>query len=197
MDRRDFGKAVATLSALWWLESSCREHERIKTEHELPQLEAPPPARTRDPETPKLSLFTERSLQTLAAALDQLLPAAHGMPSATRAHVHVFVDRELQRPAYQGFQGLVKRGLGKLDAEARKEGGKRFHELTADRQQDLLTRFQSGAAKDSGFDSARWFEVVLTLALEGYLGHPRHGGNHEEVVWNAVGLEIQCPGGHE
>jgi gluconate 2-dehydrogenase gamma chain len=198
MDRRDFGRAVATLTAWWWLESGCGKRERLKTHHELPTLEAPPPSRTRDPGAPELTLFGPRELPTVAAVLDQLLPAAHGLPSATQARVHVYLDRELSKPQFSGPKALVLRGLAVIDALAKERGGgKRLHELPGDARDDLLARMQRGDETAGGFDSARWFELTLTLALEGYLGDPRHGGNHGQVVWNAIGLQIQCPGGHE
>jgi hypothetical protein len=135
---------------------------------------------------PPLTLYPGESGAVLLAALEQLLPGGvvPGLPGAREAGVARYIDQELQKPYFKDLARLVQRGIAALDGLARTERGRPFPALPAGDQQACLARVQRGAPPGE-----RFFEVLLTLALEGYLGAPQHGGNRDGLVWRAIGFD--------
>jgi len=110
-------------------------------------------------------------IDALRAVCDRLLPGTPGLiPSASEAGVPEFVLFE------------------HLAAEAKKQNGQRFQELAAADQDALLRRFQENDVAIPDFSPSRWFELVLTFALEGWLGPPSHGANKDAKTWDALGI---------
>jgi hypothetical protein len=135
------------------------------------------------PEPPELDR------ETLTAVCDRLLPGKAGMlPSASEAGVVEFMLRELQAPMFVKVGAFVAKGIGHLSAQAQKEKAVPFAELAAADQDDLLRRFQTDDVTLPDFSAARWFELVLTFALEGWLGPPSHGANKDGKTWDALGI---------
>ncbi len=127
---------------------------------------------------------------TLGAVCDRLLPGKPGvLPTASEAGVGDFVVRELEAPMFSKVKPFVAAGLGHLTAEAEKAKGKPFAELAPADQDELLRRFQTGDVAVPDFSAARWFELVLTFALEGWLGPPSHGANKDGKTWDALGIQ--------
>jgi len=118
-----------------------------------------------------------------------------GLPGAKEAGVIGYFRAELAKEQFHGIAREIRRGLQRLDALSRREGaGQPFAALPAAAQDDLLRRFQTGQIQAGRFDTRRFFELVFTLALEGYLGDPAYGGNREGRVWAALGVGGQCGG---
>lgn len=130
----------------------------------------------------------KRRTQVLRAALDRLIPAQDDLPSACAARVDVYVDRQLGSERFAGIKAEVRRGLGLLDTLAKKRHRRRFHELDGAAQDALLAAMQTGTAPTAGFQAQRFFEILHTLAMEGYLSAPRHGGNRDGIAWKALGI---------
>ncbi len=122
----------------------------------------------------------------LRAALLRLLPGSEKLPDAEEAKVAAYVLKALANPALPGLKDTIAEGLDELDKAAQRDGQAPFAKLTIEAQETLLTLFQTGDPA-TRFRTAMWFELLLTLALEGYLGHPRHGGNPGGMVWKALG----------
>ncbi len=131
----------------------------------------------------------------MQAALDRILPPSgdYGFPGAEETSVIRYVDRQLAEPHFAGFARLVRHGLKFLDRVARKEkGAMRFHLLPPAQQDEILRMFQTQSVPGLKYPSARFFEILWTFALEGYFGHPRHGGNAGRLAWNAIHFEPGC-----
>ena len=144
-----------------------------------------------------LGFFTSDQTLTMEAMLERLLPAnvPLGTPGARETRVLGYLDRQLGTSRFPPYRDLFRDGLAALDAIARARGAVRFHELAADAQDDILQRIQRGDAQDHPAASVRFFQVTLTLSLEGHWGDPRHGGNHEKAAWRSVGIDPDCRSG--
>lgn len=125
---------------------------------------------------------------TLDALLDRLIPAAGD------ARVRRYFDRQLAEPHFKQLGGMVRHGVKLLDKVALREGGGAFVALPDASKDQLLARFQAGDIRTK-FPTAKWFAIVHTLALEGWLGDPSHGGNADGRGWGAIGWQLQCPTG--
>jgi gluconate 2-dehydrogenase gamma chain len=80
-----------------------------------------------------------------------------------------------------------------MDTLAKREhGGSRFHELSGDQQDEIMTRFQTGKVDKLKFPQARFFTVVSSFAFEGYMSPPKYGGNFNKLAWKAHGFDLSC-----
>jgi gluconate 2-dehydrogenase gamma chain len=169
MNRRDFVWSAAKVTAILALAGCLGEENHPASE----------PAETDGFDT-----------ATLAAVCDRLLPGKPGViPSASEAGVSDFVVRELGAPMFSKVKPFVAKGLGHLSSEAQKEKGAPFAKLAPADQDALLRRFQENDVAIPDFSPSRWFELVLTFALEGWLGPPSRGGNKDGRTWDALGIQ--------
>jgi gluconate 2-dehydrogenase gamma chain len=144
-----------------------------------------------------LAFFTSEQAVTLEAMLERLLPAnvPPGTPGARDTRVLRYLDRQLGTPRFPQYRDLFRDGLLALDDIARAKSGVRFHELPAGEQDAILRRIQRGDTQGRVSASVRFFQVALTLSLEGHWGDPRYGGNHDRLAWRSVGIDPGCESG--
>ena len=62
-----------------------------------------------------------------------------------------------------------------------------FAAAKPEQQDEVLTIFKN-SPETSG--EARWYEMLIVLTLEGFLGDPSYGGNRDEVGWKTVGFTL-------
>jgi len=129
------------------------------------------------------------------AMVARLLPGAPGFPSAKETGALVFIDRELQKRHFRPVAKFVRQGLIFLDRVSKKERRKAFVELSPSEQDDVLRAFQTASVKGLRYPSDRFFQIMLNLTLEGHLGDPKYGGNHDEKAWKALGIDPCCAHG--
>jgi len=133
----------------------------------------------------------------MGAMLDRLLPSNEpaGTPGARETRVLRYLDRQLGTSRFPEYRDLFREGLAALDDIARRTSSVRFSELPAGEQEAILRRIQRGDTQGRPAASVRFFQVVLTLSLEGHWGDPRYGGNHDRLAWRSVGVDPGCAGG--
>ncbi|MDC0713827.1 gluconate 2-dehydrogenase subunit 3 family protein [Stigmatella sp. ncwal1] len=129
--------------------------------------------------------FTGRELATVAAACERILPRDED-PGAQDAQVPAYIDRMLQTPELKQMKSDFLQGLAALERRSRSMFQKGFTESTPSQQDELLAIF-----KDSrpGSGEAHFYELLLVLTLEGFLGDPSYGGNKDRVGWRLVGFD--------
>jgi len=130
--------------------------------------------------------------ETLRAACARLIPTDQD-PGATEANVVNFIDAQLATPHVGGFREEILAGLRQLDVLARRAAGTSFAAAPAAVQDQALLRLQRGMRLERRFGSRHCFQVLLTLTLEGFLGHPLYGGNHDLAGWRCVGFQLRPP----
>jgi gluconate 2-dehydrogenase gamma chain len=153
----------------------------------------------------------------LTAAVDRLIPPDPTGPSASEAGVVVFLDRQLhgdyghgahfylggpwpEGEDSQGYQSrftpaeFYRHAIPAIEqAVGRIEGGKRFEELPAERQDALLKQIEAGELELEGpITSKAFFAMFLQNVLEGYFADPIYGGNKDAAAWKMIGF----PGAH-
>lgn len=112
-------------------------------------------------------------LATLAVLCDVIIPADSKSPSASQVGAHDYIDEWVSAP-YSGQQRdlvLVRGGLVWLDAEAsRRVGeGRRFRELSAERQRDICEDIRHVPDAAPGFEApARFFAKVRDLTAAAF-----------------------------
>ncbi len=150
------------------------------------QPKAPPPAPRPEPLSTSHRTFTNDEFPILAAAVDRMLPKDED-PGAIEARVPEYIDRMLQTPQLAKMREDFIPGLAALDRRCR-----RLHQVSfavaTDAQRDEVLNLFKNAPENSG--EARWYEILLALTMEGFLGDPSYGGNHGEVGWKLVGFTL-------
>jgi hypothetical protein len=133
--------------------------------------------------------FTPSEWRTLKAVCDRIMPQPSGRP---KAPLPAYVDQKMADDRTDGYryaalppQGEAwRRGLKALDEAAQTTFGGAFHDLLPARQDDLLTRMQTGAlvADALGDMPAKSFFAhrVLPDITHAYYATP--------TAWNEIGF---------
>jgi gluconate 2-dehydrogenase gamma chain len=130
------------------------------------------------------SALSPAQLRTLEAFVDRLIPKDDLGPGATECGVAVYINRSLGDYLVPEKAVFIA-GLEATDAFARRTEDRSFADLSADKQDALLTAIDNGTA--AGFPDARaFFGRVRRLALEGMFGDPSYGGNRNFAGWDLI-----------
>ena len=172
------------------------------------------PAASAAPATaPYQSVFLNAAeWQFIQAAVARLIPSDDTGPGAIEAGVPEFIDRQLegawghgawfytQGPFHEasplfGYQGaLLPRDLYRVVIAATDQwcqqhrGGKRFAELDAAGQDEVLHGLQDGKIAFEGSQAQDFFSFLLANTKEGYFADPIHGGNKNGASWTMIGF---------
>jgi gluconate 2-dehydrogenase gamma chain len=122
--------------------------------------------------------FSVEEAGTLEAITGWIIPADQD-PGAVQADVVQYIDRQLKghfaehRKAYQ--DGL---------AAANRLAGGSYTAASSSRQQEILHRMERDP------ELRQFFDLVVTHAMQGFYGSPRHGGNRDFVSWRMLGVPL-------
>jgi len=130
--------------------------------------------------------FTNEEWEVLSAAVNRVLPKDED-PGALEAGVPEYIDRMLQTPAMEQMRKNFVPGVAALERRAQKMFKTSFAKATPVQQDELLAIFKD-SPENSG--EARWYEMLVVLTMEGFLGDPSYGGNQGEVGWKLVGFTL-------
>jgi gluconate 2-dehydrogenase gamma chain len=122
--------------------------------------------------------FTDDEARTVEAITAQLIPSDAG-PGAREAGVVNYIDIQLSR-RFRKHRKTYRDGLDRVDSTSRQTAGKRFVELTAEQQIEVLNSLEE--------HDKLFFQLILAHTRQGFYGDPRHGGNRNMVSWKMVGL---------
>jgi gluconate 2-dehydrogenase gamma chain len=170
LSRREFLLASAAGAAL--AATACRRSRSRPS-----QGESRPAA---EPSAPRY--FPAAEFAALAAACERILPA-DADPGARQLGTADYLDRMFASPDRPVWHLIVRRGVGRLDREARSRFGRPFAETPLADQDALLAEFQKREGKDRIF-----FGHLLAATLEGAFGDPSYGGNRDERGWHLAGF---------
>jgi|CXWL01.1.fsa_nt_gi gluconate 2-dehydrogenase gamma chain len=150
----------------------------------------PPVAAAQKPAAPTTEgshrTFTHLEFVTLSAAVDRLIPKDED-PGALEANVPEYIDRILQSPEIKKLKEDFVPGVAALERRAQRMFKVGFAQATAAQQDELLAIFKESEERSG---EARWYEMLMTLTMEGFLGDPSYGGNKNRVGWQLVGFEL-------
>lgn len=172
---------------------------------------APPPAASASaPYTPVY--FHAEEWTFIQAAVARLIPSDDTGPGAIEAGVPEFIDRQMEGAFGQaatwymqgpfvpssplfGYQGkmlpreVYRAGIAATDAWCKQQkGGKRFAELDAATQDEVLKGLDGGTIQFAEVGAKDFFTFLLQNTKEGYFSDPIHGGNKNAVAWKMIGF---------
>lgn len=156
--------------------------------------------------------FTADEQAFIEPAIDRLIPADATGPSASEAHVHIFLDRQLygafgrgdhyflggpwpKGVPEQGYQSrlspaqLYRAAIPAVEAYVKQTyGGKNFKALASADQDTVLKGLESGDIALDGVDGKAFFAMFLQNVKEGYFSDPIYGGNKDMAAWKMIGF---------
>jgi len=142
--------------------------------------------------------FDAPALATLRRLLDDLLPHTESLPSATESKVDVFIVRAVALPGLGNLRNALLKLTRHLDLQG-KADGLRYSNQPNEARAQILRSVAEGEEGRGAFRPKEALELTLRLALEGYLGHPDHGGNAGAAAWDALSIDMprkRDPWGH-
>lgn len=116
--------------------------------------------------------LTPEEAAWLDALCEQIIPADED-PGAREAGVVRYIDRQLAGPLRR-FRAAYRDGLAAL-RRARPD----FLTLTFDEQTAYLKTIEDTA----------FFQMVVDHTMQGFYGHPKHGGNRDGASWKMLKIE--------
>lgn len=151
---------------------------------EAPQ--APPPPPPKQPLTSSHLTFTDDEFAVVTAAVDRVLPKDEDV-GAVELGVPAYIDRALQAPQLAQMKQNFVPGVAALDRRCQRLFKVGFARATPAQQDEVLTVFKDSPEKSG---EGRWYEMLIVLTLEGFLGDPSYGGNKDEQGWKLVGFKL-------
>lgn len=130
--------------------------------------------------------FTDVEWAILSAACERVLPKDED-PGALEAHVPEYIDRILQTAELQKMKADFVPGIAALNRRSSRMFQKGFAEASPAQQDELLAIFKDSPERSG---EAKWYELLIVLSLEGFLGDPSYGGNHDKIGWKLVGFSM-------
>jgi hypothetical protein len=125
---------------------------------------------------PAGSAFSSRDRATLVAAMDEIIPVADGMPSASQAGGLDYLERLATDD--EGVQNDLRDALGRLNALAQSARKREFAELPSEQRVAILRQLESRT-------SLAAFGNLRHLVYEAYYTQP--------AVWKLIGFEFYPP----
>jgi len=152
------------------------------------QASAPASAHTHAGAEGHGAFFNSEQAATIAAFAERLMPGAADKPGARDTGVLNYIDLALAG-AYADLQDFYRRGLAQLDVYCRKAHNGSFQELSAAKQDEVITALEAGKASEFTWPSAEaFFTTVRTHTMEGMFADPLYGGNKDFAGWRLVGF---------
>lgn len=130
--------------------------------------------------------FTREEYEVMAAAAERVLPKDED-PGALDANVPKYIDRMLATPEMAKIKEDFLGGTAALQRRAQRMFNTGFAQATPAQQDELLTLFKTSP---QGSGEARFYELLVVLTLEGFLGDPSYGGNKDKVGWALMGFDV-------
>lgn len=162
------------------------------------------------------TFLTDSEALAVGAIADRIIPPDPQTLGGKDAGCVVFIDRQLAGaygrreglyvggPFRQGAkeqgpqspqtpQDLYRTGLAALDRYSQSGNGnsvrgKKFAELTAEQQDEILHGLESGTVHLEGVDGKTFFEQLLKDVQQGFFADPVYGGNHDMCAWKMIGF---------
>lgn len=130
--------------------------------------------------------FTNEEFAILAAATERILPKDQDV-GALETNVPEYIDRILQTPQLSQMKEQFVPGVMALNRRAQRLVKTDFVKATAAQQDEVITSFKNSGERTG---ENKFYEILVVLTLEGYLGDPSYGGNTNNAGWGVIGFKL-------
>lgn len=136
--------------------------------------------------------FTEAEASCVRAICEQIIPADEHGGGATEAGVIHYIDRQLVA-VFDYDQVVYQQGIAALQSACLELHGRRFEALDPEEQLSICTRLEGNALSGGEWgeiEQSRFFRLLISHAMQGFYGAPRHGGNRNYMSYRMMGLDF-------
>ena len=127
-------------------------------------------------------VFTPEQQPTIDAVVDTILPGAKA------AGVSSFIAYWMARKPFEATRRFLLRGLKIVDRQAIRRHKQRFDACPTAEREGILEAVSENKVGEDGFNAALFYQQLVELTLEGYLSHPKYGGNRDRAGWRFIGI---------
>jgi len=123
-------------------------------------------------------LLSQAPWQTFSAVQNQLFPKDDDSPGAEDINATMYLKSVLEVPGIDGAdKKFLRDGVGWINDIAMQMTNKAFHELSANKKEEVLQRIATSSAGEN------WLSLLLLYIFEALLTAPVYGGNPEGIGW--------------
>ncbi len=145
------------------------------------------PPKPGEGKNPEGEMTVAEVMPILSAICQVLVPSDVLGPGVKEAGIDAYLEKTLADPRMKAIKSIATRGAVFVGRAARKEHEKNYWELDDAGKNDIIKRLANNEVRPNGFPPQAFVRVMLALALECFLGDPRHGGNKDQIGWKFVG----------
>lgn len=139
------------------------------------------------PFTDEFGPLSAADLSILRAVQEHLLPSSADSPGAVDVNASAYLNRALTGiDIDQKDVDAIRGGIPKLRQISRDLFGASFESLEEADREKVLRAYEDK-------DDTEWLTLVMSYALEAYLGDPVYGGNPDGIVWRWLGHTPSSP----
>lgn len=132
--------------------------------------------------------LSDSQQKTLRAAINRIIPA-DDYPGAWESGVGEYIARQLNGDL-RAMAGVYEQGLAGLNSESVAMFNVEFDELSATKQDELLSRIEAGdVSKPWPVSPKEFFAMLVNHCAEGYYSDPGNGGNRDARSWEMIGFD--------
>ncbi|MBY0493282.1 MAG: gluconate 2-dehydrogenase subunit 3 family protein [Cyanobacteria bacterium] len=122
--------------------------------------------------------------RTIECVTSRILPSDPLGPGARDANVVGYVDWIIAQPSFTADWECLCTGTALLDNIASALTSHRFADCNETEQDEVLSRLELVPHPTA----QRYLRLIVRLTMAGFFGHPKYGGNRQEVAWKWIGF---------
>jgi hypothetical protein len=127
--------------------------------------------------------------ETIHSLACRILPSDE-TPGAYEAQVIGYIEWLLRQRFFARHQGRMCKGVAALDQLATAQFQQRFADCHPEQQDELLRNL----ASEGPPDAKNLLDLVIHIAIAGFLCSPDYGGNKDGLGWKHVGFQLRRAG---
>lgn len=162
------------------LGSACKDEPKTPTKPVTLEVAANAPL------TSKHKTFTNEEFAIVAAAAERILPKDEDV-GALDTNVPEYIDHALQSPQLSQMREQFVPGVMALNRRSQRMVKTDFVKGTPAQQDEVITSFKNSGERTG---ENKFYEILVVLTLEGYLGDPTYGGNTNRAGWGVIGFKL-------
>ena len=136
------------------------------------------------------SAFSPEQRECFVAVMECFIPADESCGGATEAGCINFLENWVTRYHPEQLESF-KDTADKIDAACAEIYSQKFCRLAPEKQNAFLKDWEQGKVKfPKEFKSGAAFNNLLNVAMMGFYGSPRHGGNKDFMSYRMMGLDV-------
>jgi len=135
--------------------------------------------------------LSDNEVKMLAAAAECVYPQTGAEHGARSLGIERYLIQQRGTKYYRRKTPTLRHAVRALDEIATNTYGRAFGECSAEEQAGVFDVFARGGDAPDAAETAKAFNLLVDITLEGCFSHPRHGGNAGMNAWKVMEKALQ------